>query len=237
MKELSVNIASALNKLPVLYVGRIGDPIPATGTMASNQPPIPVLLLKTKSTPGDSYEDIFSKPMPAGHPGFKSHFVPVLQHQFLDNGMLQARDLLQSRKISNGPDCTYGGLIFTSQRAVEAFVKLVEDGKGPYSATDPPRVFIAPIDFLRSNRKALASRTGRIFKTCPCIVSARPQHGHSRLSLNILRCKYSESTLAMARLWHCSYRNIMGTGTAVVPPCRPCSSSWASRGVTLFPRP
>ncbi|KXJ90689.1 uroporphyrinogen synthase [Microdochium bolleyi] len=98
--------------------------------MASNQPLVPVLLLKTKSTPGDSYEDIFSSTKLAGHPGFQPIFVPVLQHQFLGDGMRQVRDLLGSRKIGNAPDCAYGGLIFTSQRAVEAFATLVQDDKG-----------------------------------------------------------------------------------------------------------
>ncbi|KAH7029384.1 tetrapyrrole biosynthesis, uroporphyrinogen III synthase [Microdochium trichocladiopsis] len=97
--------------------------------MTACQPKIPVLLLKTKSAPGDSYQDIFSGKQPDGHPGFEPHFVPVLQHQFLDDGMLQVGGLLQSRQIGTGKECKYGGLIFTSQRAVEAFAKLVEDGK------------------------------------------------------------------------------------------------------------
>ncbi|KAF7545956.1 hypothetical protein G7046_g9449 [Stylonectria norvegica] len=46
---------------------------------------VPVLLLKTRSSPGDSYEDLFSAP----HDGlaFAPRFVPVLLHRFDDHGM------------------------------------------------------------------------------------------------------------------------------------------------------
>ncbi|KAI0012362.1 tetrapyrrole biosynthesis, uroporphyrinogen III synthase [Xylariaceae sp. FL0662B] len=87
-----------------------------------------MLLLKTKSTPTDAYEDLFSNPRDGFD--FEPTFVPVLQHRFEDDGMCQFQTRLQARQISNGPDATYGGLVFTSQRAVEAFAKLVDDGKG-----------------------------------------------------------------------------------------------------------
>ncbi|KAI0157070.1 tetrapyrrole biosynthesis, uroporphyrinogen III synthase [Hypoxylon sp. FL1284] len=96
--------------------------------MASNSSKIPVLLLKTKSTPTDAYEEIFSTRQGDG-PDFDPTFVPVLQHQFEDDGMRQFGKLLHGRQINNTPDSAYGGLIFTSQRAVEAFAKLVDDGK------------------------------------------------------------------------------------------------------------
>ncbi|KAI2469168.1 tetrapyrrole biosynthesis, uroporphyrinogen III synthase [Annulohypoxylon bovei var. microspora] len=89
---------------------------------------VPVLLLKTKSAPTDAYEDIFSAPRDSFN--FESIFVPVLQHRFEDDGMQQFEKLLRERRISKGSDSTYGGLIFTSQRAVEAFAKLVEECKG-----------------------------------------------------------------------------------------------------------
>lgn len=89
---------------------------------------IPVLLLKTKSTPGDSYEDLFSESQHNGV-SFTPTFVPVLLHCFDDEGMSKVAGLLRDRRIGNGEDHEYGGMIFTSQRAVEAFVKLVEDGK------------------------------------------------------------------------------------------------------------
>ena len=98
-------------------------------TMASNSSNTPVLLLKTKSTPTDAYEDIFSKSQD-GVGNFDTTFVPVLQHRFEEDGMSQLRSLLQQRQIHDGPAARYGGLIFTSQRAVEAFAKLVEEGKG-----------------------------------------------------------------------------------------------------------
>ncbi|KAI1630750.1 tetrapyrrole biosynthesis, uroporphyrinogen III synthase [Biscogniauxia mediterranea] len=89
--------------------------------------PVPVLLLKTKSTPTDAYEELFA----TRRDGlvFEPTFVPVLQHQFERHGMTKVGSLLQHRKIGNDPASAYGGLIFTSQRAVEAFAKLVRDGK------------------------------------------------------------------------------------------------------------
>ncbi|KAE9369360.1 tetrapyrrole biosynthesis, uroporphyrinogen III synthase [Stipitochalara longipes BDJ] len=90
----------------------------------------PLLLLKTKSTPNDSYEDQFS----AKHDGvfFEPTFVPVLEHNFLEEGLDIMRDLLHKKQIGNEDGSTYGGLIFTSQRAVEAFAKLVGEGKGDH---------------------------------------------------------------------------------------------------------
>ncbi|OTB02388.1 hypothetical protein M426DRAFT_322664 [Hypoxylon sp. CI-4A] len=88
---------------------------------------IPVLLLKTKSTPTDAYEDIFS--IPKDGFDFDPIFVPVLQHKFEDEGMQQVGNLLREKRISRNADSNYGGLIFTSQRAVEAFAKLVDEGK------------------------------------------------------------------------------------------------------------
>ncbi|KAF5677242.1 uroporphyrinogen-iii synthase [Fusarium heterosporum] len=89
---------------------------------------IPVLLLKTRSSPGDSYEDLFSESSINGTE-FAPEFVPVLLHQFHDEGLKEVATLLRERRIGNQEHHKYGGLIFTSQRAVEAFVKLVEDEK------------------------------------------------------------------------------------------------------------
>ncbi|EAQ92203.1 hypothetical protein CHGG_00438 [Chaetomium globosum CBS 148.51] len=88
----------------------------------------PVLLLKTKSVPGDAYEELFSAP-PDGV-SYEPSFVPVLKHQFGNDGMANVRSVLQSRAISTEEGSAYGGLIFTSQRAVEAFTKLVEERRG-----------------------------------------------------------------------------------------------------------
>lgn len=89
---------------------------------------IPILLLKTKSTPGDAYEDIFSQP----HHGLSltPSFVPVLEHTFDREGMTKVDSILKSRQIGNHSGAPYGGMIFTSQRAVEAFTKLAQDGQG-----------------------------------------------------------------------------------------------------------
>lgn len=89
---------------------------------------LPVLLLKTKSTPTDTYEELFSTPRDGL--AFDPIFVPVLQHQFQEDGMSSFRDLLRDKRISRKKDAAYGGLIFTSQRAVEGFAKLVEEGQG-----------------------------------------------------------------------------------------------------------
>lgn len=88
----------------------------------------PILLLKTKSTPNDGYEDQLS----AEKDGilFAPTFVPVLEHRFLDDSLKIVRELLQKKEIGKDTGSKYGGLIFTSQRAVEAFARLVEEGKG-----------------------------------------------------------------------------------------------------------
>jgi uroporphyrinogen-III synthase len=91
-------------------------------------PKTPVLLLKTRSVPGDAYEELFSAP-PNG-PSFEPSFVPVLEHRFDEQGMAKVRSALENRAIGTAADAAYGGLIFTSQRAVEAFTKLVEERRG-----------------------------------------------------------------------------------------------------------
>ncbi|KAK6850906.1 Uroporphyrinogen-III synthase [Apiospora arundinis] len=91
----------------------------------------PVLLLKTRSGPTDAYHELFSTPRDGFH--FEPTFVPVLQHQFEEDGLKVVREFLQNRKIGKSHDASFGGLIFTSQRAVEAFGKLVEEGQGDES--------------------------------------------------------------------------------------------------------
>ncbi|RSL61448.1 hypothetical protein CEP54_006224 [Fusarium duplospermum] len=100
---------------------------------------VPVLLLKTRSSPGDSYEDLFSETNAVGA-SFAPQFVPVLLHQFQDEGMKKIAEVLREGRIGNKEHHEYGGLIFTSQRAVEAFVKLVQDGKDEKDniTNDPP---------------------------------------------------------------------------------------------------
>lgn len=88
----------------------------------------PLLLLKTKSVPHDGYEEQFQ----AVRDGFQFEpiFVPVLEHQLLEKGLKVVRDALRNKEIDRQDNTRYGGMIFTSQRAVEAFAKLVKEGQG-----------------------------------------------------------------------------------------------------------
>ena len=90
---------------------------------------VPIFFLKTKSTPTDAYEDLFkTQPLEGCH--FEPEFVPVLQHRFKDGGMDRVGRALRAREINGTREGAYGGMIFTSQRAVEAFAALVERGRG-----------------------------------------------------------------------------------------------------------
>lgn len=101
----------------------------------------PILLLKTRSSPHDGYEDLFSQ-------HYDPTFVPVLEHRFHTGNLNKVRDLFVSGAFgdttpndqisgngnSNSNETEhenrkYGGLIFTSQRAVEGFAKMIEDEK------------------------------------------------------------------------------------------------------------
>ncbi|EFY93609.1 uroporphyrinogen-III synthase [Metarhizium acridum CQMa 102] len=94
---------------------------------------VPILLLKTRSTPSDAYEEILTTSGPTNESlgrKFDPQFVPVLRHRFDAGGMQRIRALLRAKEIGNTPGCKYGGMIFTSQRAVEAFTKVVNDERG-----------------------------------------------------------------------------------------------------------
>ena len=93
---------------------------------------VKLFLLKTRSTPHDVYEDYFSTPRRLNGTTAVPIFVPVLEHTLLDEGLNHVRQLLKEKKINaSGEEGTYGGAIFTSQRAVEAFAKLVAEGIRP----------------------------------------------------------------------------------------------------------
>lgn len=91
---------------------------------------IPVYLLKTKNSPTDSYEEYFEK---LENGKYKPIFVPVLEHMFRDDALRNLRRSAERfafaagseadarRKATNNPAKRYGGIIFTSQRAVDAF--------------------------------------------------------------------------------------------------------------------
>ncbi|PGH10212.1 hypothetical protein AJ79_05466 [Helicocarpus griseus UAMH5409] len=89
-------------------------------------PKTPVFLLKTKSTPHDGYEEYFSA---SGH--YEPSFVPVLEHRFRDASLRRVRDLFVSGEIGE----QYGGLIFTSQRAVEGFSRIIREEVGETAST------------------------------------------------------------------------------------------------------
>lgn len=102
----------------------------------SQSPPVPVLLLKTESTPGDSYHDkLTAAELPTGR-RLAPEFVPVMRHKFDDAGIVKLRALLRSQSISRRPDAAFGGMIFTSQRAVEAFAHVVNEQNPPETDSD-----------------------------------------------------------------------------------------------------
>lgn len=94
----------------------------------------PVYLLKTKSSPSDSYEEYFNT-AENGH--FKPIFVPVLEHLFRDDALRTLRRSSERFAFAGGSEATsrqkatanqakrYGGIIFTSQRAVDAFATVI----------------------------------------------------------------------------------------------------------------
>ncbi|KAF3051373.1 hypothetical protein E8E11_010604 [Didymella keratinophila] len=88
---------------------------------------VPILLLKTKSVPTDTYEELFST---CDENQYAPVFVPVLEHRFKRDALDIVRQHILNRGFvptSQKGLATYGALIFTSQRAVEAFNEVVED--------------------------------------------------------------------------------------------------------------
>lgn len=100
--------------------------------------PPPILLLKTRSSPNDGYDDYFSAN------NYTPTFVPVLEHRFHASNLADVRELFASGAFS--PEIQdaeslqikgnenkihlskrYGGMIFTSQRAVEGFANMIEE--------------------------------------------------------------------------------------------------------------
>ncbi|PGH26612.1 hypothetical protein AJ80_01741 [Polytolypa hystricis UAMH7299] len=89
--------------------------------------PPPIFLLKTKSTPHDNYEEYFSSNNSTSYTyKYTPTFVPVLEHHFRTENLAKVRDLFVEGKIGE----KYGGLIFTSQRAVEGFSRMVREDVG-----------------------------------------------------------------------------------------------------------
>ena len=86
---------------------------------SSPTPPsrIPLLLLKTQSDPTDPYDTHFSTSSSLFNPSF----VPVLEHTPNMPNLARIKTLLRERRLSE----EFGGCIFTSQRAVEGFARVV----------------------------------------------------------------------------------------------------------------
>lgn len=89
---------------------------------------IPVLLLKTRSQPDDGYEEYFSSrtrdqnaSATAEPSRFSPKFVPVLEHKPNATNLSRLEELIRNGRLTD----TYGGMIFTSQRAVEGFSDVV----------------------------------------------------------------------------------------------------------------
>ncbi|KAJ4311144.1 uroporphyrinogen-III synthase [Neodidymelliopsis sp. IMI 364377] len=98
----------------------------------------PILLLKTKSAPTDTYEELFSS---CDNNQYAPVFVPVLEHRFKRDALDAVCQHITNRGFvptSQNGLATYGALIFTSQRAVEAFNEVVEDIRrdGTFSIDD-----------------------------------------------------------------------------------------------------
>jgi uroporphyrinogen-III synthase len=86
-------------------------------------PKIPVILLKTKSTPVDRYQEHFES---LGHGMYSPIFIPVLQHQMINSSLREISDLISTGAFHSSITRKYGGIIFTSQRAVEAFTHITK---------------------------------------------------------------------------------------------------------------
>jgi uroporphyrinogen-III synthase len=99
-----------------------------------------IFLLKTKSAPSDGYEQQFKSAKDGVK--FEPVFVPVLEHKFKEKGMRVMRNLIRHDRFGTHDGAKYGGLIFTSQRAVEAFARVVADtvevGDGAHPNDESP---------------------------------------------------------------------------------------------------
>lgn len=95
---------------------------------------VPVYLLKTRSSPTDAYEEHFGTPSEGK---YKPIFVPVLEHILRDDALRTLRRSAERfafaggseadarRKATHNPAKKYGGVVFTSQRAVDAFATVI----------------------------------------------------------------------------------------------------------------
>jgi uroporphyrinogen-III synthase len=87
----------------------------------------PILLLKTKSSPQDGYDEFFTSN------NYNPTFVPVLEHRFHQENLTKVATLFNTGAFPQ----KYGGLIFTSQRAVEGFADLLSRTNGTLHIPKP----------------------------------------------------------------------------------------------------
>jgi uroporphyrinogen-III synthase len=89
---------------------------------------VPILLLKTRTQPTDSYAEYFTANQSSNaEPSFEADFIPVLSHARNRQNLSHLEVLLRQGQLKE----EYGGIIFTSQRAVEGWsdvVKAVAEG-------------------------------------------------------------------------------------------------------------
>ncbi|KAK4194100.1 tetrapyrrole biosynthesis, uroporphyrinogen III synthase [Triangularia verruculosa] len=136
-------------------------------------PKIPLYLLKTKSAAGDHYEEKFSVPDDNGFE-YEPEFVPVLEHEFNEQGMAKVRGILKNRQIGRDESKQYGGMIFTSQRAAEAFTKLVEEGRGEQLVGEDDWPFLQDIPVY-----SVGPATTRALKAVPQVPSLQVFGSHT----------------------------------------------------------
>ena len=133
-----------------------GPSLPSTNAPSVESPPgIPVLLLKTRSHPTDAYQTYFTKTTTA----FNPIFVPVLQHSFNTAALNYLLTLLPNLSSQ------YSGLIFTSQRAVEAFASLIHSSDA--QVKEKLRELLLPIYTVGpATSRALESLRDEFFPRC-----------------------------------------------------------------------
>jgi uroporphyrinogen-III synthase len=95
---------------------------------------VPVLLLKTPSQPIDRYRECLES-LDSGK--YQPVFIPVLRHEILPDTIAQLESLLATGafKSTSSTSRRYGGIIFTSQRAVEAFGQVLRNLKARGSSS------------------------------------------------------------------------------------------------------
>lgn len=123
---------------------------------------IPILLLKTRSQPHDTYEEYFSDLTTfsnlravAGDTGdtndasvqFSPQCIPVLEHKQNEDTLNALGKILRDGKLKE----QYGGMIFTSQRAAEAWADIVKKTENADGA-EGGMVCLSDFFFSSSNR-------------------------------------------------------------------------------------